>query len=178
MALNRGKLITYQAGVSLIEFIIGLVLLAIILLGSTLFFASQQQQLDPVFQFRAVALAEALAEQMLAVKYDANNNPFEQIRCGIKDAPACSYEREPSHLSLADFTQLDDFNLWCADAMNGASLAEQLGLDKSELYQRFTVETCITASETSTPVYKKVAIKIAMAGGADLTLTMRRYNIR
>ena len=181
-----------QAGVSLLEFIIGLVLLAIILLGVTLFFASQHRQLDPVFQFRAVSLAEALAEQVLAVKYDHNNQPYQQIRCGIPDSEGNSLacENRPSDftgmdIELKNFTSVDDFQLWCRTGLHntigpikGDELARQLALPRTELYQRFTVETCVTLNNSTpdTP-FKQVSIKVGIDSDASLSFGLQRYNI-
>lgn len=185
MALKQYKLKTSQKGVSLIEFVIGLVLLAIVLLGSTLFFAAQKNQLDPVFQFRAVSLAEALAEQVLAVKYDANNNPFEQVRCGLNEAEDCldspTASRSPAETaSLSDFTQLDDFQLWCGDyAINGEKLADDLNLARATLYQSFTVATCVELiTPLEPPHYKNVTINVSRHGGDKLSFHLQRYNIR
>ena len=171
-----------QAGVSLLEFVIGLVLLAIILLGVTLFYANYTRQLDPVFQFRAVSLAEALAEQVLAVKYDAANNPFEQKRCVTDE---CMYKRDQANSKLAEFEQVDDFQLWCNSGtegeapINGSVLAEQLGLPRRELYQRFTVETCVNLdNKKSDPPFKTVSINISIDSGSAITFLLQRYNIR
>lgn len=175
-----------QTGISLLEFVLGLVLLSIILLGVTLFFAGQQRQLDPVFQFRAVSLAEAVAEQVIAVKYDINNNPFEQQRCvntptaplPCLDKPSINASSEPPH-DITTFTVVDDFNLWCDSAIKGRVLAEQLGLPQPELYQNFTVATCVNPSDgdEENPYYKEVSIKVSINSGANITFKLQRYNI-
>ena len=175
-----------QTGVSLLEFVLGLVLLSIVLLGVTLFFASQKQQLDPVFQFRAVSLAEAVAEQILAVKYDKNNNPFEQKRCGVNDVLSCSNLRDITHNKLSEFEQVDDFQLWCKNGENGAVgaikgelLAEQLQLPRKELYKKFLVETCVDISHVLEEApYKEVTINLSIDLGAGISFKLQRYNIR
>ena len=164
-----------QAGVSLLEFVIGLVLLAIILLGVTLFFASQHRQLDPVFQFRAVSLAEAVAEQVLAIKYDVKNDPQSQTRC-----VTCTDPPTPvAGSKLTDFAAVEDFNHWCEDgAIAGNILADQLNLTRTQLYARYTVQTCVKKGNNGTNNYKEVTITIADQNGADLSFTLHRYNIR
>lgn len=170
-----------QSGVGLLEFVIGLVLLAIILLGVTLFFASQKQQLEPVFQYRAVALVEALAEQVLSVKFDANNNPFTQTRCGIGDAESCANQASASEgAGLSDFTQLDDFQLWCKESgINGQQLAQDLNLSRPELYHNFVVNSCVEpiSEDESTP-YKRVTIIVNRGSSEHLRFQLQRYNIR
>ncbi|MCT7656529.1 prepilin-type cleavage/methylation-like protein [Oceanimonas sp. NS1] len=136
-----------NAGLSLLEYVVGLAVLAIILVGTGLFISSLPRQLDPVFQFRAVALAEALAEQVLAVKYDAANKPQEQTRCGIDGADVCENQATiPTDAEINDFTHVDDFRLWCdeGNAIAGNALAQQLGMSRTALYARYLVQTCVT----------------------------------
>ncbi|WP_346350556.1 prepilin-type cleavage/methylation-like protein [Oceanimonas sp. AH20CE76] len=169
-----------NAGLSLLEYVIGLAILAIVLVGAGLFFVSQPRQLDPVFQFRAVSLAEALAEQVLAVQYDAANNPHAQIRCDggeCNNAPTAAAQANPV---LDNFSVVDDFHLWCDDnAITGDALAAQLALTQQQLYARYTVETCVTLeTDDAGTAFKKVLIAIADQNGADVSFTLHRYNIR
>ncbi|WP_298716520.1 prepilin-type cleavage/methylation-like protein [uncultured Oceanisphaera sp.] len=176
------------SGVSLVEYVLGLAILAIVLVGVGLFFLSQPRQLDPVFQFRAVSLAEALAEQVLAVKYDGNNNPAAQERCGINGVTACANSPQASTTNITDFKVVDDFQLWCgANAVDGQTLASDLGLSSSELYSRFSVATCVETPAPLTPGYdetdpalfmKKVSINISIDQGDTLSFILHRYNIR
>ncbi|MGR7921713.1 type IV pilus modification PilV family protein [Zobellella denitrificans] len=179
-----------QGGVSLLEFVLGLTILAIVLVGSTLFFAAQPRLLDPVFQYRAVALAEALAEQILAVRYDPGNDPAAQQRCGIstgatvcENKPSAQAEAEPR---LGNFTAVDDFQLWCNNghhgalgAIDGELLAEQLALPATPLYRRFKVETCVgSETDDSGQPFKKVTIDVDIDQGGTLSFVLHRYNIR
>lgn len=175
-----------QVGVSLLEFVIGLVLLAIVLLGVTLFYANYTRQLDPVFQFRAVSLAEALTEQVLAVKYDHANQPYQQLRCGVNTG-VCSNQRLAGHDKISQFTAVDDFQFWCnsnepgiAGPINGQTLAEQLELPHPNLYQRLTLSSCVTAEtddQAPSQPYKRVSINVKIDGGDSLSFILHRYNI-
>lgn len=172
-----------NSGVSLVEYVLGLAILAIVLVGVGLFFLSQPRQLDPVFQFRAVSLAEALSEQVLAVKYDANNNPVAQERCGINGVTACAVSAcsTPSVpiKELRAFEYLDDFNEWCVSAINGKDLAGQLGLDRTEFYLRYDIQARVNAeTDDDGTGYKKVIIDIGDQNGDTLSFTLHRYNIR
>ncbi|MBR9857205.1 MAG: prepilin-type N-terminal cleavage/methylation domain-containing protein [Gammaproteobacteria bacterium] len=172
-----------NSGVSLVEYVLGLAILAIVLVGVGFFFLSQPRQLDPVFQFRAVSLAEALSEQVLAVKYDANNNPTAQERCGINGVTACANSPKASTTNITDFKVVDDFQLWCNDGENGAqgtidgeTLAGQLSLPETQLYRRFKIETCVEPDATEP--FKTVTIKVSIEQGSTLSFVLHRYNIR
>ncbi|WP_107852470.1 type IV pilus modification PilV family protein [Oceanimonas marisflavi] len=179
-----------NTGLSLLEYVIGLAILAIVLVGVGLFFLSQPRQLDPVFQFRAVTLGEALAEQVLAVKYDDNNKPDKQQRCVNKDANKekesgkepnkgnhCKNEATARSAYLSQFEHVDDFRLWCGEdkAIAGDELAQQLGLSRTGLYVRYTVQTCIEHEKGT--YLKQVIITISDQNGSDLSFTLHRYNI-
>lgn len=174
-----------QAGVSLLEFVIGLALLAIILLGATLFYANHTRQLDPVFQFRAVSLAEAVAEQVLVVKYDKVNEPYLKKRCGIDGVTICDNAIVANEHKITEFTVLDDFQWWCdinapldGGPINGEELANQLSLPHPNLYQRLTLTSCVTLINDQSIPFKQVSIKIKIDAGDTLSFTLHRYNIR
>ena len=169
-----------NSGVSLVEYVLGLAILAIVLVGVGLFFLSQPRQLDPVFQFRAVSLAEALSEQVLAVKYDANNNPVAQKRCNPTVLLDCANSPEESPPGdVRNFAVVDDFQLWCVDAINGKDLADQLDLPEAQLYRRFTIETCVEVNDDDTAnIFKQVEIKVSIDQGSTLSFVLHRYNIR
>ncbi|MGO1246812.1 MAG: type IV pilus modification PilV family protein [Oceanisphaera sp.] len=174
---------------SLLEFVIGLVLLSIVLLGVTLFYANQTRQLDPVFQFRAVSLVEAVVEHMLVVKYDEINDPYQQVRCGLPlesgaPGPECSTNNTPTDSSrnINNFTVLDDFNQWCdtqgGSAIDAQQLVDDLGIPHSQLYQDITIKSCVkNASDSAGTAFKQVAITVNIKQGGDVTFNLRRYNI-
>lgn len=180
-----------QTGVSLLEFILGLVILAIVLAGVSLFSLGHAQRLDPVFQFRAVSLAEALVEQVWSVKYDEHNNPSLQQRCGINapEPPECLNQPSASEPKLSQFRSVDDFQWWCeakppGAAINGHTLAEQLALPQPQLYQRFTVDVCVdkptelTVASGSQQAVKPVTITVNMGHSGQLSFRLLRANIR
>ncbi|MFP2769488.1 type IV pilus modification PilV family protein [Oceanisphaera sp. KMM 10153] len=169
-----------NSGVSLLEFVLGLMILAIVLVGGGLFFASQPRQLDPVFQFRAVSLAEALTEHVLAVKFDERNQPDKQLRCTVNCTKEKNFATDGKESGLSDFDDVDDFQIWCDDgAINGEELANQLGLTEVRLYRRFTVETCVAMNDDDPAnIFKQVEIKVSIERGSTLSFTLHRYNIR
>lgn len=199
---RQGSLVN-SAGVSLLEFVLGLVILGIVLSGVSLFYMGQSQRLDPVFQFRAVSLAEALAEQVLSAQYDGANDPSLQLRCAVSEIeglplpcnnaaydPEAVVDGEVVGLDLRKFTAVDDFNLWCHDPADGEQLAAELRLPSPELYSKFEVKTCVTTPDAlpagidvSQPEYadyfkKEVTITLSIANSGDLSFVLHRYNIR
>lgn len=181
-----------QAGFSLLEYVLGLTVLAIVLVGVGIYVLSYPRQLDSIFQFRAVALAEAVAEQVISVKYDHANNPYleeDKQRCGAADFP-CSNMPNENLEKVSDFSAVDDFQLWCADGerkaigpIKGDKLAEMLDLPQPNLYRDFTLETCVTPpssadQETNKELVKTVTINVAIGNRDRLSFILHRYNIQ
>lgn len=180
MRLNGSR----QSGVSLLELLIGIVILGILLLGVSLFYLAQPRQLDSVFQFRAVSLVEAFSEQVLAVKYDAANNSSLQLRCGIDDAPQCDNKTKLSKSNhIYDLASVDDFNIWCNDGgavgpIKGDALAKQLDLSDAHLYQRLELSSCVKVKDKQESHHKTVTITVNIDKAGSLLFTLQRYNIR
>jgi MSHA pilin protein MshD len=170
-----------QRGVSLMELVLGMALLGIVLAGGSLFFYGQQKQrLDPVFQVRAVSLAQALSEQIIAVKYDEANNPEQQRVCEPNPpnqcTPADQFGPDGPESVLADFDDVDDFHDWCEpNDIEGEQLAAAMGLD-ADYYRGYGVSVCVT--EGAPGEYKSVAIKVTPPAGASIDFSLHRYNIR
>lgn len=187
--MPQNKYARAQAGFSLLEYVLGLTVLAIVLVGVGIYLLSYPRQLDSIFQFRAVALAEAVAEQVISVKYDHANNPYleeDKQRCGGHEFPCSNMPNENTLEKVSDFTAVDDFQLWCADGDRGATgsikgdkLAEMLGLPQPNLYRDFTLETCVTLpSEDNEELVKTVTINVAIGNRDRLSFVLHRYNIQ
>ena len=179
-----------QAGFSLLEYVLGLTVLAIVLVGVGIYLLSYPRQLDSIFQFRAVALAEAVAEQVISVKYDHANNPYlaDKQRCGAADFP-CSNMPNENLEKVSDFSAVDDFQLWCADGerkaigpIKGDKLAQMLDLPQPNLYHDFTLETCVElplgSEEDGDELVKKVTITVNIGSRDQLSFKLDRYNIQ
>lgn len=164
----------HSRGIGLFELVIGIAILSVLLGGVTLFFYGQQQsRLDPVFQYRAVSLAEALGERILAVKYDHANDPDSQFTCAPDSCtPVASFGPEAGE----DFDDVDDFHAWCgADAIAGDQLAAAMMLD-GRYYREFSVSVCV--GEGVAAEYKRVEIAVTSPMGGTIGFDLRRYNIR
>ncbi|WP_157953584.1 prepilin-type cleavage/methylation-like protein [Zobellella maritima] len=167
----------HDSGISLLEFVLGIALLGLVLAGGSLFFYGQQKQrLDPVFQVRAVSLAQALSEQLFAVKYDEQNKPEQQSLCAANCTNVNQFGSDANESGLADFDDVDDFHDWCEpNDISGDQLATAMGLD-ADYYQGYGVSVCVTEGAVAT--YKVVEIKVSPPAGASIDFVLHRYNIR
>ncbi|MDO6718118.1 type II secretion system protein [Psychrosphaera sp. 1_MG-2023] len=133
-------------GFTLIELIIGIVLLAyaLVFLTSALF-PQAKKSTDPWFQVRSAELAQSFVNEILARRFDENsplsgNDP----RCDeaggtacISDLPDCSlanvWTEESSRLSYDD---VDDFHCFSA---SGDEITNIKNVKLVDVYKQFTV---------------------------------------
>jgi|GEM_PF-157259 len=100
-------------GFTLLEIVIGMVVLSIALMTMTSVLAPQTKQgIDPIWQVRAVALASSLSNEILAKPFDNNSNPAGNLtRCNEITACTLSASLGPDGLETRlDFNDVDDFN--------------------------------------------------------------------
>ena len=94
-----------QSGVSLIELIVFLVVIAV---ASTALFASYTysalHNADPIIEVRALELAQAKLDEILALKYDESTPTGGIPACGATGGTACTNTTD------ANMNDVDDFN--------------------------------------------------------------------
>ncbi len=95
----------FQKGVSLIEMIVFIIVVGI---ASSALFATYNYSLmhntDPLIQVRALELAQAKLDEVLALKYDANTPTGGIPACGTPTGTACNNTPD------ANMNDVDDFN--------------------------------------------------------------------
>ena len=95
----------FQNGVSLIEMIVFIIVVGI---ASSALFATYNYSLlhntDPLIQVRALELAQAKLDEVLALKYDANTPTGGIPACGTPTGVACNNTPD------ANMNDVDDFN--------------------------------------------------------------------
>lgn len=81
-----------KSGFTLIEMVIGIVLLSIVLsVLSTLFYPQTKQSLEPIYSVRAAELANALLNEIAGKPYDENSGVAGNLnRCDEAGSPACA----------------------------------------------------------------------------------------
>jgi len=97
-----------QRGFTLVEIIIGIVILSIALGVITNFFATQSKQsADPMHQVRATELAQAVMGEIMAKSFDeASDHAGGVSRC---DASTCSSAMGPEESSADLYDDVDDY---------------------------------------------------------------------
>lgn len=94
-----------QSGVTLIEMIVFIVVVSIALAALTqVYNQTVSHAAEPLMRQRALNLAQAKMDEVLALKYDAMTPTGGVPACDSTSAPACNYTTD------ADMNDVDDFH--------------------------------------------------------------------
>jgi MSHA pilin protein MshD len=148
-----------QRGVTLIELVVFIVIIAISLVALLrVFDQAVQSSVDPIARSRALECAQAKLDEVLARRFDENN---------LGNVPACG-SAQPDALACAgispdgDFDDVGDYNgqtdtslANCSIAVTVAAAGADLGLAASQA-RRLTVTATSTGGEVVTLAAYKV----------------------
>ena|SRR5690554_5879017 len=186
MPITRAQFRSSQQGFTLVELIIGLVVLGLaVVMLAMLFFPQAQRSAEPILQTRAAGLGQALMLEIMSKSFDQHSDRTGGLlRCGETVAPACT---EPTALgpdngeTRALFNDVDDYHgLNSSDA----PLSDALGQAIGQRYPNFSyaIDVCyydVEEKECSpdriTP-YKLITITITTPLGQDIGFSAVRGN--
>lgn len=127
----------FKSGFTLIEMVVGIVVLAVAMTIVTgVFLPQASQTLTPMYQIRATALAKNIMNQILIREFDnVNANTGGFIRCDaatgvVPCTTILGTNGDEKETSPDSFNDVDDFHVYCDDDMS----TRQTNL------QRFTTE--------------------------------------
>jgi len=166
-----------HAGFTLIEIVVGIVVLAVSLTIVTSIFLPQANKMTtPMYQIKATALGKSLMNQMLIRYYDdvnARSNGF--IRCGA--IVACSstlgLDAGESKASPNGFNDVDDYHAYCNDDPKTT-----LQLFTNE-YPGYGARVCVTESTKfagDSDAAKRLVLTVFMPNNEGITFTAFKGN--
>lgn len=134
----------YKKGFTLVELLVGIIVLSIALVMlSTLFFSQGNRQVDTLFQVRAAELGQSVMNEIWSKRFDENTNSNGYAPCSTSPQKACTTPEKlgPEENSRHDWDDVDDYNGMTQDTLlptpiNGAKTY-------AELYPQFTLLVAI-----------------------------------
>lgn len=189
MPITRAQFRSSQQGFTLVELIIGLVVLGLaVVMLAMLFFPQAQRSAEPILQTRAAGLGQALMLEIMSKSFDQHSDRTGGLlRCGETDAPTCT---EPTALgpdngeTRALFNDVDDYHGLNSIDAPLSPLSDALGQDIGHRYPNFNyaIDVCyydVEEKECSpdriTP-YKLITITITTPLGQDIGFSAVRGN--
>jgi MSHA pilin protein MshD len=113
MRFNQSSHKKVNKGFTLIEMIVGMVVLAISFsVLTTLIYPVAQQSADQLHQVKAAELAQSMLNEIQSKAFDENSDMAGGLlRCGETDAPDCSEEMKADYGEVREtFNDVDDYN--------------------------------------------------------------------
>ena len=155
-----------QAGISLIELVISMVLFAFAAsLLSTLFYNQSIRSVEPMFQIRAAELGQALMDEILSKPY-AHNTPVGGVPpCGA--VQACTPIGNDGQLR-PEFDDVDDYNDYCNPG-SPFPISNVHGIQPED-FDSFSMSICVAYDGNFNGIVNE-------AGAAELQAKLIQINI-
>ena len=159
---NAKKPVVSQAGFSLVELVVGIVVMAIALTYmSTVFFSSSGQSVEPMMQIRAAEFGQSLMDEILAKNFD-EATPIGGLPACSPVTVACtvsgSLGSDGSEARL-NFDDVDDYNNYCGDEIGktGWPLVSSTGFNPDG-FNNFRMRVCVGYDDDYDGVINEVGI--------------------
>lgn len=174
-----------KAGFTLIEIVVGIIVLAVSLtIVSSIFLPQANKTITPMYQIKATALGKRIMDQVLIRYYDeATANTGGYIRCGEVPGTDCSSKLElgldtgENRLLPDGFNDVDDYQVYCDDDPTTV-----LGFFTDE-YPGYGLKICVTfaadrfgGNADDIDVAKRVQVTVSMPNSETITLSAFKGN--
>lgn len=177
-----------QCGFTLIEIIVGMVVMAIAMVVLTSIIAPRaRDSVEPVMEVKAAELAQTLMNELLAKSYDHHSDHNgSRWRCGESIAnvtiPSCTSVIGPEEQQRVLYNDVDDFDTQGA-FLSANALLNSSGLSIGDLYPNFSVRIQVShdaqgfnGSPASTSVAKRIDIQVQLPSGSLIHFSAYRGN--
>jgi MSHA pilin protein MshD len=163
----KNRSLTLQQGFSLVELIVGLVLMAVALTYLTsLFFSNPGRSVEPLLQIRAATFGSAVMEEILAKKFDELTPEG-----GVPACTSCSVTLGSESETRDGYDDVDDYNDSCGSPI---PLTDALGNTPTN-FANYSMEVCVIydgvgfdgVADTNTNA-KLITVNIYLPAGAGL----------
>ena len=183
-----------RRGFTLVEFVVGIVLLAVALTGILGLLVNQAPQaVDPVQQVRAAQLAQRILGEMLEKSFDEHSDHNGgRFRCGETAGspavayPACtdsaSYGPDSGETRPYTFNDVDDFDTsgrW----VDASYFTQASAASSEEEYRRYQVKIAVvpdtlfgSAGEGAESIGKRITLTVRLPDGSELVFGLYRGN--
>lgn len=171
------------AGFTLIELIVGIVVMAIALVViSSLIVPQARRSIEPVYQFRAAELGSSLMNEILSKSFDeySDHTGGGLWRCSEAkpngQATACTaagnYGPDTTMELRQSFNDVDDYYT----AGQFINISDSMGVDLGQDYRNFSYRVAIDSSEYGINQAKRIDLWIQAPNGVEYAFSAYRWN--
>uniref|UniRef100_A0A486XHK3 MSHA pilin protein MshD n=1 Tax=Rheinheimera sp. BAL341 TaxID=1708203 RepID=A0A486XHK3_9GAMM len=168
-------MLNLQRGVTLVEMIVGIVVLAISLSVITsvlgpLFIKSA----DPWHQVRAAELGQSLMNEIMAKAFDENSSRSGSLlRCGEPGALACTMALGPEEAERSDYDDVDDYHNFSASGNDIYSIFGASDTRLQDVYRNYQLNISVSYDS---PQVKRILLTVTTPTGATIEFSSLRGN--
>ncbi|EAW32997.1 putative Mannose-sensitive agglutinin (MSHA) biogenesis protein MshD (pilus type IV) [marine gamma proteobacterium HTCC2143] len=159
---------TKNSGFTLIELIVGIVIMAIALTFMTnVFFSNPGRSVEPMMQIRAIEFGQALMDEILSKKFD-DTTPMGGVPACVACTASGNFGSEAE--SRSSYDDVDDYHDSCGAPV---PLTDGLGVGVSN-FMGYTMEVCVSYDGNYDGVAdnninaKLITIKLYLPSGAGI----------
>ncbi|KDV03482.1 MSHA biogenesis protein MshD [Aeromonas sp. HZM] len=172
-----------RRGFTLVEFVVGIVLLAVALTGILGLLINQAPQaVDPVQQVRAAQLAQRILGEMLEKSFDEHSDHNGgRFRCGETAGspavayPACtdsaSYGPDSGETRPYQFNDVDDFDT-AGRWVDASYFTQASAASSEEEYRRYQVKIAVTGVDFQDGTFQSCAAPCSIGKRIDLQVML------
>ncbi|MBZ9613828.1 type IV pilus modification PilV family protein [Rheinheimera maricola] len=168
-------MLALQRGFTLIEMIVGIVVLAISLsIITTVLGPLFIKSADPWHQVRAAELGQSLMNEIMAKAFDENSSRSGSLlRCGEAGAAPCSVVLGPEESERSEFDDVDDYHNFFASGNDIHSIFGASDTRLQDVYRGFQLHISVTADSLQT---KRILLTVTTPTGAVVEFSAIRGN--
>lgn len=171
------------AGFTLIELIVGIVVMAIALVVISSFLVPQaRRSIEPVYQFRAAELGSSLMNEILSKSFDeqSDHTGGGLWRCSeprpngqaTSCTPASDYGPDAATELRQNYNDVDDYDT----AGSFLAISDSMGVDLSQDYRNYRYRVAIDSSEYGINQAKRIDLWIQAPDGVEYAFSAYRWN--
>ncbi|WP_368180937.1 prepilin-type N-terminal cleavage/methylation domain-containing protein [Aeromonas sp. R7-5] len=183
-----------RRGFTLVEFVVGIVLLAVALTGILGLLVNQAPQaVDPVQQVRATQLAQRILGEMLEKSFDEHSDHNGgRFRCGetagvpVFTYPPCTasadYGPDGGETRPYTFNDVDDFDT-AGRWVDASYFTQASAASSEEEYRRYQVKIAVvpdtlfgSAGEGAESIGKRITLTVRLPDGSEMVFGLYRGN--
>ncbi|MCL1142101.1 prepilin-type N-terminal cleavage/methylation domain-containing protein [Shewanella gaetbuli] len=162
-----------QNGFSLIELVIGMLVLSIAMVMLTsMFFPQADRSVESLYRMRSAELAHSVMNEIWGKRYDQNTNPNGGVpACNAPSGLPCSTVLGPNGEPRDEYNDIDDYHgLDINDLMLNSSETY------ADVYRNFKLNVTVEYVDAATQAAKLITVTVTTPSNEDITYQAVRSN--
>ncbi|UJF21981.1 type II secretion system protein [Shewanella sp. OMA3-2] len=170
---NRDYINRYSKGFSLIELVVGMLVISIaIVMMTSMFFPQADRSVESLQRMRSAELAHSVMNEIWGKRYDQNTNPNGGVpACNSPLGLTCSVTLGPDGEARDSFNDVDDYQ-----GLSITSLMFNSSQTYASVYRNFGLSVEVKYVNPTTQAAKLISVNVTTPGGEEIKYQAVRSN--